>query len=116
MQEIMTAAQALALANGAAFSVTTGVLYDPAGAGLSVLVPVLQERLRAIGVSLEAVRREGDTLIATVREDEAGEPLCPAAFRQVVRAESHRLLGEALDGRFVVAAPAPALRVAALVA
>lgn len=118
MQEIISAARSLAMANGTAFAVVTGVAYDWADADLALLVPVLLERLQAIGVDLISARREGDLLVATVREDEAEEPLCPAAFDRVVRAESCRLLGEPWGGVFTVAAPAPApaARVAALVA
>lgn len=107
MMDAMTAvAQILALENGTALAITAGVACDVRNPVLVRMAETLSERLGAVGINLLALRLEGDTLVAHIDERAAEEPLCPVAFRSVVRSLSYQLTGYPLDARIEEATPA----------
>ncbi len=105
MDVITTVARVLAMESGAQLTLTPGVACTPATPALRTMADALLELLAPTGVELLALRLDGSTLTAEVREDAAEEPLCPAAFHRVVRSLSYRLLGEVWDGRLEVVTP-----------
>ncbi|MFZ5827345.1 MAG: hypothetical protein ACOY94_23850 [Bacillota bacterium] len=105
---ITTVAQVLALENGASLTVTAGVACDMTNPALVRMAHELAGRLEPVGIDLQALHLAGETLIARIDESKAEEPLCPNAFRRVVRDLSYRLYGRVFEGRILEAAPATA--------
>lgn len=104
MNDLLTqAARLLAASAGAEFSTEPGVAFDTADPGLTAMTPVLAERLAAVGATLLAVIRTETGLAAWVADDQAEEPISPAAFQSVVRRLAWSLLGEVWEGRLVTA-------------
>lgn len=108
MKEVITAvAHVIALETGAPFTTVPGVAYDCADNALGTLAGALLKQVAGTGIDLLSLRRQGSTLVAIVNEDQADEPLCPAAFNRVVRRLSHQYLGEVWEGRFEVESGTP---------
>ncbi len=109
MMDVMTAvAQVLAQENGATLQVNQGFACSPALPLLGVIGSELADRMEPVGIALLDLRLEGETLIATIDESEAEEPLCPNAFHRVVRELTYRLCGQVWETR-IEEATAPAL-------
>ena len=114
MNDALTkAARTLAARAGAEFAAEPGVAHDTTDPGLSILTAALAERLAAVGATLIAAARTEGGLAAVVADEQAGEPISPAAFQSVVRRLAWSLLGEVWEGRLI---PAQSGRQAALVA
>jgi|GEM_PF-3478164 len=108
---VVAAAQGLAVANGAAFVVVPGAVYDAADSDLAALAQALLTKVAGTGIELTSLRRVGSTLYAGINDSAAEEPLCRLAFGRVVRRLSFDLLGEAWDAHVTfapVGTPAPA--------
>lgn len=96
---ITTVAQILALENGASLTVTAGVACDMTNPALVRMARELAGRLGPAGIDLRALHLTEETLVARIDESKAEEPLCPNAFRRVVRDLSYRLYGRVFEGR-----------------
>ncbi len=113
---LTTAARSFALENGARCIIKAGVSYDTADSALRTMAEALLERVRGTGIDLLALHLDGDTLVASVDDSEAEEPLSPLAFHQVVRKLSYELLGQVWNGRLAPEPTAPVAAEMALVA
>lgn len=110
MQTATAIAQVLALENGAPLTIISGVACDPSNPVLVRMAEELAVRLSGVGIELLSLRLEEEVLVAVVDEESAEEPLCPAAFRRVVRDLSYRLTGQVYDTRIEEASPTVELR------
>jgi hypothetical protein len=107
MQAVTTEiARVFALESGAELIIRPGVAHDTTDAPLRVVVAALLERLEGTGALLVAAERAGSTLVVSIDETEADEPLCPAAVTRVVRRLSYDLLGETWEAELCEAVPA----------
>lgn len=105
MQSVITAvARVIAMEAGAELRVLPGTAHNTSDRSLSILAEALLRQMAGTGVDLLSVERHGTRLVAEVDDSEAEEPLCPAAFRRVVRKLSYDLLGEAWDGELMLPA------------
>lgn len=103
---ITTVSQVLALENGTSLTVTARVACDMTNPALVRMARELAGRLGPVGIDLLALHLTNETLVARLDESKAEEPLCPNAFRRVVRDLSYRLYGRVFEGRIAEAAPA----------
>lgn len=107
MKDVITAvARVFALENGAALAITAGIGCDQTNPVLVRMAEDLSERLGSVGIDLQALWLEGETLVARIDESQAEEPLCPVAFQSVVRNLSYTLAGQVWSARMEEAAPA----------
>jgi hypothetical protein len=107
MKDVITAvAQVFALENAASLDVRAGVACDVTNPVLVRLAGDLSERLESVGIDLQALWLEGETLVARIDESQAEEPLCPFAFQGVVRKLAYALTGEVWNARIEAATPA----------
>lgn len=107
MKDVITAvARVFALENGASLAVTTGVACDPTHPVLTRIAGELSERLGSVGIDLQALWLDGESLVAQIDESQAEEPLCPFAFQGLVRKLSYQYTGQVWDARIEDATPA----------